>query len=94
MSKGYTIYACGVNVDNLEAKENSMFVDDEFDPDPEDYGYAMYNEDGWGNVYAESLVSAADARRIVLEKCRYFAFKFAAAAKIMEEMTVADGKAS
>lgn len=42
----------------------------------EEVGYASYDEDGFENVYAESLVSAEDAQDLVFEKCKELRDKF------------------
>jgi hypothetical protein len=54
--------------------------------DEEEIGYATYNDDGWENVYAESLVSAERAEQLVYSKCVEMMNKFKVCAdKIFSE---------
>jgi hypothetical protein len=83
MKNDYTIYTCEINVNTLEFECDSILIDDGFDPDPDEYGEACYNDFIEDSVYAESLVSEADAKRVVLEKCRELAAAFSAAAEVV-----------
>lgn len=64
------LYTYEIDIDTLETSSN-CFEEESYDEDAT--GYAEYEESGDGNrVYAESLVSADEARRLVRDFCRKF----------------------
>jgi hypothetical protein len=74
-----TLYTYEINLPTGKIEE-SVHVFDDGDYDESVTGYASYNDDGWENVYAESLVSAEDAKLLVLNKCKEFVKLFTDAA--------------
>lgn len=72
-----TLYTFSINIETLDI-EAHIINDYEVDVGTveDDVGYADYNEDGWGNVYAESLVSMERAEELAYAKCLDLEKKF------------------
>lgn len=75
-----TLYVFSINIDSLVIESHSSEYD-EYDKDCT--GYATYNDDGFQNIYAESVLSAEDAERLVHEKARELRDKFSDVGKIL-----------
>lgn len=70
------IYCYGINTESFAITEDS-YEDDGTGFNPEDLmNKALYNEDGWEDVRAESDVSAEHARQLVLDLCDKLAETF------------------
>lgn len=73
-----TLYTFEINVNTRKIEQGvDKDAGDDYDGfTEEDIGYATYNEDGFENVYAESLVSAEQAERLAYDKCIELRDKF------------------
>lgn len=75
------LYTCNIDVNTGEVERDALDLDDY---DEEFAGYAEYDEHEWVGVYAESLVSRADADRLVREMCESLRDKFARAVVLLD----------
>lgn len=88
------LWVCRVNLQSQTLEEDCVEVDDGYpeyasEEEAEMFGgagYATYNDDGFGDVYAESLKSAEDARGLVRAKLELLHKQFGAALEKIDEV--------
>lgn len=70
------LYTCEININTLELTERSHKLDEEY-PDYDDMSEkANFGKFIAESIYVESMVSAKEARRLVMERCGELGTKF------------------
>ena len=72
----FHIYTSEINLDTLKQERHDVLIEEDEEPNIDSYEYAAYNEDGFGNIYAESLISQETADKLVRDFAADMAEKF------------------